>query len=188
MKRRQPREGWKSKFLRILISGSPNTGWKNKKYPVGRFSFSDPCVRENRGKREGNRGIQTATNRERQHWCVEVRLWDSEATTRQCGRHKEREERERASPLKTSFWVQQSIEFEENKVQGAISLSFSRLFTPNPRPTQLQRVHGYFGHPLKITLPDPLYSLFLTLQFTFFISLNPSLSLLTVVSKVGLLI
>lgn len=58
-------------------------------------------------------------------------------------------------------------------MQGVLSLSFSRLFTPNPRPTQLQRDHGYFGHPPKITLPDPLYTLSLSLFLTLHAAVHP---------------
>ena len=164
MKRRQPREGWKSKFLRILVSGSPNTGWKNKKSPVGRFSFSDPCVRENRGKREGNRGIQTATNRERQHWCVEVTLWDSEATTRQCGRHKERERERELLPSKPRSEYSKVSNLKRIKCRE-LSLSLSQGFLPQiqGRPSCREFMDTSVTHskspcPTLFTLSFSLYS------------------------------
>lgn len=109
---------------------SIQTQVKSKEPNLGSFSLSLIFIKSSSN--QERRKKQRNSNREGQQWCVEVRLWDSGGRTRQCRRQEEREE---FSPLKTLLWEQQSIEFEENKVQGE-TLSFSFSLPKNPRLTQ----------------------------------------------------
>lgn len=143
------------------------------------FFFLWPiCEGENREKRKGNRGIQTATNRERQHWCVELRLWDSEATTRQCGRHKERERERREKELLSS-----KPRSEYSKVSNLkrikcreFSLSLSQGFLPQiqGRPSFREIMDISVTHP-KSPCPT-LFTLSLSLSHSALCS-PPSFSL-----------
>lgn len=72
---------------------------KSKKYPVARFRLSSISTllspvqknRENEEKYEKLKERQLTPGTDREKWCVEVRLWDSESRIRQCRRHKKRE-------------------------------------------------------------------------------------------------
>lgn len=113
------------------------------------------CQVHRKQSKEERKGNQRATNREGQHWCVEVRIWDSDGRTRQCMRERVRE------IFSPQNLVELSIEFEKNKVQdGWLSslqkLLNSRLFTPNPRPTKLESANGLIGQLPTFNLPGTL--------------------------------